>query len=121
MSTGRALAELRQFIAYGELSREGKEEFDRLIAAVLAERADLPALLSDEAVDRALRVWGAVAAPPYMARSRDILGPEEEWHAIPEGSPERLRRLAELRAADEEAAQQCRDLMRRALAAALGG
>lgn len=118
-----ALAELRAFIAYKELSHEGREEFDRLIAAVLADvdTLTLGALLTDEAVDRALRVYEDEAGPAYMVRSRDILGPVEEWLSMPEGDPERERRLAEVRAADVEAERQRRDLMRRALAAALGG
>jgi hypothetical protein len=116
-----ALAELRDFIAYGELSYEGKEEYDRLIAAVLAERVDLTAPLSDEAVDRAVRVYHDEAGPAYMAQAREILGPVEEWRALPEGSPERLAGLAALRAADAEAERRNRDLMRRAIAAALGG
>jgi hypothetical protein len=116
-----ALAELRAFVEYDQLSFEGKETYERLIAAVLAERVDLAEPLSEEAIDRAVRVYHTDAGPAYMAHSRDYLGPVEEWRAIPEGSEERRARLAALHAADEEASRQNHDLMRRAIAAALGG
>jgi hypothetical protein len=122
-----AVDELREFIAYRELSHEGREEFDRLLTAVRAEamaiadtaRLDTLSPLSDAAVDRALRVYEAEAGSAYMAHSRDYLGPEEEWHALPGGSEERNRRLAALREADQEAERECRDLMRRAIIAAV--
>jgi CHASE3 domain sensor protein len=116
-----ALRELREFTAYDNRSYQGKEEYDRLIAAVLAERADLAALLSDDAIDRALRVYEADAGPAYMAHAREYLGETDEFRALPAGSGERNRRLAALRAADDDAARRCRDLMRRAITAALEG
>lgn len=113
------LNDLRQLIAYDNQSPESQAEFDRLIDKLLAERADMDvaAVLSDDAVDAALRVWGSEGVPPYMARSVDYLGSIVDWDAL--SGEERERRRVALHAAEREAEQQSQDLMRRAIAAAV--
>jgi hypothetical protein len=64
--------------------------------------------LSDDAIDRALRVWGEEGITAYSAHIRDYLKPD--------GTPDKDA----LREADEEAWRLNRDLMRRSIKAATG-
>jgi hypothetical protein len=65
--------------------------------------------MDDEAIDRALRVWREEADVAYSARIRDYILPDDSG----------VDRVA-LAAADGEAERLNRDLMRRAIEAALG-
>jgi len=72
--------------------------------------------LTDTQVDSALRVWREEAASPYgPARISDYVTSPTE----PPPGPERDAALAALRAADAECEAMNRDLMRRAILAAL--
>lgn len=64
-------------------------------------------MISDEAVDRALAVWRTEADVAYAARINNYLRPD--------GTPDREA----LHKADDEADRLNRDLMRRAIEAAL--
>ena len=68
-------------------------------------------------VEAAMRVWREEGEMPYMARSSEYL-----WWSDPSEATdaERAEGIARLRAADEEADRMNRDLMRRAILAALG-
>lgn len=63
--------------------------------------------MNDDAIDWALHVWREEAEVAYMARIND--------HLRPDGTPD----LEALRKADDEAEQKNRNLMRRAVLAAL--
>lgn len=68
--------------------------------------------LDDEAIDRALHTWNQEGDVAYSARVGDYLHPGMS-------SSRRDEAMAQLGAADEEAWQRNRDLMRRAILSAL--